>query len=184
MKKTTILLFFFVLPYFCSAQWLTGLTTKWSDSFVEWALFAETDDEEEIEGELQLRWLSQNDWTEWTYEIGDETGTIKQTFKNRTGQWDIRGFGETITARTCWNNDFSEWRVTDNTTAFIFKSRWRNNINEWYLNGETHGNFAIRTASDNDPRDWQIYDDLDEEISLPMKMAMVFIAIYHSSPKQ
>ncbi len=186
MNKLSILFYILVLPYCCSAQWLTGVTTKWNDSFVEWTLFAEAadDEEEEMEGDLQLRWPSRNDWTEWTYDIGDENGSIKQTFKNRPGQWDIRGFGKTITARTRWNNDFSEWRITDNSTTLIFKSRWRNNINEWSLNDETHGSFALRTEWDDDPREWRVYDDLDEEISMPMKMAMVFIAIYHSSPKQ
>ena len=35
----------------------------------------------------------------------------------------------------------------------------------------------------NDPRDWIIEDSLSNEISIQMKIMMIFIVMYHSTPK-
>jgi len=41
----------------------------------------------------------------------------------------------------------------------------------------------VHTTFVNDPRDWTIIDELDDNIPLAMKMAMTFLAIYHSVEK-
>lgn len=181
MKKLFFLLLLFAMPWFVQAQWLTGVATKWNDSFIEWSVFTENEEEE---GSLEIRWKRQLDWSNWDYQVGDEYGSIRQSFSNDPSQWVIRGSEDVITARTRWVNDFREWRITDNSTTLIFRSRWKNNFNEWLLADEQYGNFAVLTTWSDDPREWEIVDELDEDISLTMKMAMVFIAIYQSSPKQ
>ena len=41
----------------------------------------------------------------------------------------------------------------------------------------------MQTEWENDPRDWNIYDELDERVSLEMKLAMTFITIINSAPR-
>ena len=178
-----LLLFFFLFFSISSAkaQYLSGISTLWSDSFVEWEIFT---DDEEIVGELKMRWQMQEDWSEWDYRLEDAIGSIKQKWKNNSNEWELRGGNQIITARTIYRDDFTEWRITDNTKTLILKTRFGNNGNEWILEGKGYGFMEIFTEWENDPRDWLIVDELSEEIDLPMKMGAIFLAIYQSSPKQ
>ena len=76
-------------------QHLSGVSSRWSDSFVEWEIYAvsadtsasEEDDsdypDEEMVGELKLRWLNlRDDWTDWDFQYGDLRGTIRQKWKD------------------------------------------------------------------------------------------------------
>ncbi len=170
-------------------QWLTGIETTWTDSFVEWRLYSETegdyeeDEELEASGELELRWKNQDNWTEWDFEIGEERGQIAQVSRSRPDQWELRSDGGLVTIRPRWPNDLTEWKVTGKNFSFIFKSKWRNNLDEWILVDDRYGHFSLQTAWERDPRQWNIYDELDEEVPLNVKMAMVFIATFYSSPK-
>ena len=169
-------------------QWLTGIETTWTDSFVEWRLYSESDYEEEEEsleasGELELRWKNQDNWTEWDFEIGEERGQIAQASRSLPNQWEVRSDGGLVTMRPRWPNDLTEWKIKSGNTSFVFKSKWRNNLDEWILVDDRYGHFSLQTAWERDPRQWNIYDELDEEVPLNVKMAMVFIATFYSSPK-
>ena len=63
------------------------------------------------------------------------------------------------------------------------KSRWSNNFNEWQLKNGKYGEFDIFAEWEGDPREWAVEEDLDEEISIHMKIAILFIVTFHSSPK-
>ena len=181
------------------AQTLSGISTRWSDSFVEWDLFVfappdttqtsedidSTEVKEDMFGELKLRWLNmRDDWTEWDYTMGDETGTIKMKWKGDPSHWELRSFGgSVITMRTAWKNDFTQWRVTDNSISLTLKSRWTGQFDEWLVQDKTRGSFYLYTLVQNDPRDWAIEDDLDTSVSNTMKMALIFLSIFHASPK-
>jgi len=180
-KFIGLILFFLAIPLVAPAQWITGMQTYYSDDFREWTIFT---DDEDIEGEMTMRWKNQNDWSEWDYFIGDLTGTIRATFRNDPSQFEIRGNGNTVTARRLFANDFREWRITDNETTIIFKTKWGNNFNEWTTRDNKKGSFNLSTEWDNDPRNWVVEDELDEAVNLQMKVAMLFIAMYHSSPKE
>lgn len=182
------------------AQSLSGISTRWSDSFVEWELFVfasdststeeETDPneppEEELFGEVKLRWLNmRDDWSEWDYTMGEERGTIKMKWKDDPTQWELRNFqGDIITMRASWNNDLSEWRVTNNSITLQWKSRWSNQADEWLVQDNNQGVFYMYTLTEGDPRDWAIEDKLEESVPAAMKIALVFLTIYHSSPRQ
>jgi len=176
---TNIILLF--APLLLHAQYLTGIATAWSDSFVEWQLFS---DEEEVMGNLKMRWPTRNDWTEWDYRLGDEFGTIKLKWKENPNEWEIRGDNQIVTARTVFANDFRQWRITDNSTRLTLQSKYGNRWDEWAIKEVTYGNFQIYTNWEGDPREWIIVDEFEDEISFPMKMAIVFIAVFHSSPKE
>ena len=180
------------------AQSLSTVSSRWSDSFVEWEIYAvmpqdsidvgEDDEEgpqEELLGELKLRWLNmRDDFSEWDYEIGGERGTIKQKWKDDPSQWELRSYsGNIISIRTAWPNDYNEWRVTDNSIALNLKSRWTNQFDEWLVDDPSRGKFYMYTLAERDPRDWAIEDSLDESVSLSMKMALIFLTVFNGSPR-
>lgn len=183
------------------AQTISSVSTRWSDSFVEWEIYATmppdttiTDDpdadsetpEEELYGELKLRWLNvRNDFSEWDYELGDERGTIRQKWKDDLSQWELRSYsGNIISIRTMWANDLTEWRVTDNSVTLNLKSRWKNQLDEWLVDDATRGKFYLYTFVRNDPRDWAIEDNLDASVSQSMKLALIFLTVFVTSPKE
>jgi hypothetical protein len=189
------------------AQTLSSVSTRWSDSFVEWEIYAflpqdtsqtdsleveggeEEDSEvakEEFYGELKLRWLNvRDDFSEWDYQLGDERGTIKQKWKDDIFQWELRNYdGNVVTMRTSWPGDFTEWRVTDNSISLNLKSKWKNQFDEWLVEDSARGNFYLYTYTIGDPRDWAIVDSLNEEVSQSMKMALIFLTVFCASPRQ
>lgn len=179
MKFYFLILFTFIIQW-ASAQYLTGIATEWSDSFAEWNLFT---DDDNLEGELEMRWKMQNDLTDWQYRLGDQTGRIKLKWRDNPNEWEIRGDNEIITARTLWNNKFREWRIKSKDTQFTLRCKYGNTIDEWEIRNSSKGSFEIYTNWEGDPRDWIIEDNLDESVSLATKMAMVFIATFHSIPR-
>lgn len=199
MNKLALLLLCIGIGAPAVAQRLSGISSRWSDSFVEWDLYAFAPDsvqvsengedgdapEEVAVGALQLRWLNvRDDWTEWEYAIGEERGTIRMKWKDDPSQWELRTYsGDVISMRTAWRGDFSEWRVTDNTISLTLKSRWTSQLDEWLVQEKANGNFYMYTLVEGDPRDWAIEDGLDEAVSQPMKMALIFLAVFHASPR-
>lgn len=182
ISRIFILLFFFWLGYSnLSAQYLSGIATRWSDDFSEWIIYPENEEEEE--GYLRMRWQNQRDWTIWDYSLGDWSGAIKLKWKNNPNEWEFRGNNEIVTARTLWNNNLLEWRITTRSGQYTLKSRYGNLLDEWQLRNSKNGTFRMYTNWEGDPRDWIIIDELDEAISLTTKIAMMFIVVYHSSPK-
>lgn len=172
-----------------TTQTISTISSRWSNSFVEWDIFAAAENgdaaEEEAYGELKLRWLNlKDDFSEWTYELGGQRGTIRQKWKTDPTQWELRTYeGDIITMKAPWANDPTEWRVTDNTLSLTLKSRWTNQLDEWLVDDPRRGKFYLYTLQSGDPRDWAVEDNLNEEISEPMKMAMIFLVIFQSSPK-
>lgn len=181
MKYLLAIIFLLTINYSIYAQVeLYGIGTEWDDSYKEWVVYTV---DEEIEGELELRWGANDDWTEWDYRIEDESGSIKQKWTNDKTQWELRGGNEIITIKTKWSNDITEWRISTGSKTFTLKSKYRNDLQEWELSTNTYGKFQMYTSYENDPRDWEIVDELDEDISIHTKMALVFIVMYNSTPK-
>lgn len=177
--KSCLVVLFLLLGNFAFGQAITGIGTTWSDSFREWIVYTENEEEEGI---LRLRW--QDDWTDWEYRIGDQSGRIKIKWKGDPNEWELRGDNEIVSARTLWSNDFRNWRVDGSNGQLTLKTRYGNLVDEWQLRNSKNGNFEIFTSWEGDPREWTIVDELDESVSLPTKMTLIFLAIYHSSPKQ
>ncbi|MCC7505061.1 MAG: hypothetical protein IT259_07165 [Saprospiraceae bacterium] len=179
-------------------QHLSGVSSRWSDSFVEWEVYAmradtsEAEDEEaseypdeEMVGEIKQRWLNvRDDWTDWDFQVGDLKGTIRQKWRDDRNQWELRTYdGNVITMRTAWPNDFKEWRVSDNSISLNLRSRWTNQLDEWLVDDRTRGRFYLYTLRERDPRDWAIEDTLDESVSPAMKIALIFLTVFHGSPR-
>lgn len=184
-----------VLPIHAQQPSFSGVSTRWNDSFVEWETYcfdpdtsaaADEAPEEYTCGNLQLRWLNlKEDWTDWDFQLGDLRGSIRRKWKDDPTHWELRAFdGSVITMRAAWANDLNEWRVTDNNISLSLRSRWGNQLDEWIVDDRARGQFHLYTTHRNDPRDWTIEDGLSENIPQTMKLALIFLAIYHASPKQ
>ena len=161
-------------------QDIVGVATKWSDSFREWLVFT---DSENRSGDLYLRWGNREDWTQWDMRLGDTTADMRLKWRDNPNEWEIRCLGTSVIARTLWNGDFREWRLDDGEHRIVWKSRYGNQTDEWVVRDDDNGVFTIYTYWERDPREWIVEDDLDEEVSYALRIAMIFIAIFHSSPK-
>lgn len=181
MKYLFSAILLLVLQGTLGAQYLTAISTRYDDSFVEWLFFTENEDEE---GELKMRWQLQNDWTQWEYTLGDRFGTIKTKWRDNPEEWELRGNNTIVTARTIWNGDFREWRIKSSDRSFTLHSKWGNQLDEWELRNSKHGSFTMYTDYERDPRDWVVIDELDAEVSFEEKMMLMFIVVFHSSPKE
>ena len=84
--------------------------------------------------------------------------------------------------RTALNGNFREWRIVSNKN-FTWKSRYGNTFDEWEIGDDKLGYFQMLTAWEGNPGDWIIEDTLDEHVHLPIKMALVFLSVFFSSPK-
>lgn len=161
-------------------QSISSIHARWDDSFREWILYDADADEE---GTLELRWKLNNDWSKWDYSLGDEGGSIDMKWRDNPEEWEIRGHDDMIYARTVWPRDLSSWRLKNDEITIIFESRYSTRADEWRLKTRHYGEFIIHTEYNGDPRDWVVVDSLSDEISFSMKMAMVFLAIHHGTPR-
>jgi hypothetical protein len=185
MKRTFLLSIFCFFVLQAKSQYLTGISSYYDDSFVEWRFYSEDEDGNEDEGTLKLTWqIRDDDWTEWDYRIGEVFGTIKLKWKDNPGEWELRGNNSIVSARTVWPGQFEEWRITDNTNTLTLKSKWSNQFDEWLLRSSNDGDFLMYSAYERDPRDWVIEDRLEENISFEMKMMLMFVVMFNSTPRQ
>ena len=105
-------------------------------------------------------------------------------WKDSPEEWELRGNNSIISARTVWPGQFTEWRITDNKTTLTLKSKWTNQADEWLLRSSNNGDFFMYMSYERDPRDWVIEDGLDENVSFEMKVFMMFVVMFNSTPKQ
>jgi hypothetical protein len=162
-----------------SAQQMIGIGTRYNDSFREWQIVTEDDD---LEGELRMRWTFRNDWTQWDFRLGDSVASIEQKWKDDPNLWEIRCNGITVNARTAWPGEFTRWKLNDGHHQFNWYTKYVNQRNEWLIESNDY-NYQVYTYWEGDPREWVIVDELDEDVSMAMKVAMTFLALHFSSPR-
>jgi hypothetical protein len=178
MKYSLTFLFFLSLSTLFG-QRLTGISTQWNDSFVEWTIYTEYEGEE---GELRLRWTARETWREWDYRIGERSGQIRAKWPDRYDEWEVRGDNLIVSARALWRNDPREWRISGpDGRTYKWQSRYGNTFEEWVIGSEDYGFMEMYTTYLGDSRDWVIIDEID--VSLPEKLMLVFLTIFHSTPK-
>lgn len=163
-------------PGLTSAQILTGLGADWDDSLKEWTIYTEDDYEE---GELQTRWMVEEDWSDWSIRMGDLDGRIKMKWRDDPSDWELRSGGAIVTARTVFKGDFSEWRISGSGHTITIRTRFRNDASQWNASSDM-GSFAMETVYRGDPRDWYIDDEM-EGVALEVKVMLVFVVLYSST---
>lgn len=164
-----------------TSQKLTGISTRYSDSFREWILFTEN---EGREGELTLRWPEPELWGAWEYRLQEQFGRLRHKWPGRLDAWEAQGEGVTVNARTLWRDDPREWRVDGPFLRTNWKSVYGNVSDEWQTGERSPGYFAMYTSYEGDPRDWIIVDEFAPEVTFTEKMMLVLLTLYHSTPKQ
>ncbi len=186
MKKKYLFLFLFIgllgrNSGVFAQQIFIGMGVVLDNSFREWQIAL---DDEEFEAKITQRWQMQNDWTEWDVAWGKKYGVIRQKWKNDPSQWELRLNDDIITMRTHWGKDINEWIINDGKQELILATQYNGQPQVWEVKKSKNGKFKIAMYYDNDPRDWEINDNLSEDISDAMKIATTFIAVFHSSPKK
>ena len=180
--KWTIVVFIFT--FLCLertvAQKMIGISTTYSDSFREWVIPTE---DEDITGELRMRWSFQNDWTEWDLTVGDVNASIVQKWKEDPNLWEIKCDGIIVTAKTTWRGEFNRWKLSDGKQQLNWSSAYNNVLDEWTTDNSDDYFFQVYTYRDGDPRDWVIDDQLPEDVSTALKIAMIFLTIHFSAPR-
>jgi hypothetical protein len=162
------------------AQALAGIAVKWRDNYKEWTIVA-TD---ETKGELQVRFHSNDDWSEWNYRLGEQVGQIRLKWRGNPNEWETRGENIIVSARTSFSNDFRQWRVSSGDVILRLRVVYNNSWEVWEMESDRHGRMDIYTAWERDFGEWEINDELSREVALPLRMTAIFLAIFHSFPKE
>ncbi len=167
-------------PWIGEAQSIIGIGTRYDNSFREWIV---TTDDEDIRGEIRMRWSFRDDWTVWDVRIGDLSATIEQKWKDDPNLWEIRCDGVTVNARTAWPGEFHRWKLHDGRHMYNWLSLNPNTRDEWVTERPRQEFFQAYMYWEGDPREWVIVDQLPEEVSMAMRLSMIFLAIHFSSPR-
>jgi len=127
---TALLLLCLVLPQDGIAQKMTGIFTKFNNTFREWTIVTE---DEDLRGELRLKWIHSDDWTAWDFTLGDTFATIEQKWSEDPNLWIIRCNGVTVNAKTAWSGEFLRWKLNDGKHQFNWQSKYANQRDEWSI---------------------------------------------------
>lgn len=184
MRKYCLLLFLFLSGWLeaqtSPAPDISAFGITYADDFTDWSLYGNT---EQPEGNLKIKWIYQNDWSEWLFRYGEITGQIKLRNKKDPNVWELRSAGKVLTIKTVFAGDFNQWRITDDSYTITYKTKYTNVYDGWEMDSRDGGNFEIYSQWEMDPRDWIVDDKATEKITFPYKMAMIFLSSYYSSPK-
>jgi hypothetical protein len=162
------------------AQQITGVETYYTNSFREWNILTS---DEELRGSLRMRWIHQNDWTAWDVTLGDTFATIEQKWADQPDMWIIRCNGVSVTARTAWSGDFTRWKLNDGKSQLNYETVYDNQRDEWTTeSGRKSAYFIMHTYWEGDPRQWVIDDQLPDEMSMAMRLALIFLTLHFSAP--
>lgn len=168
------------MPFLASSQAIIGLGTVYDDSFREWRIATVDDD---VVGEMRTRWTFRDDWSEWDFRVGDLVATIEQKWRDDPNLWEIRCDGIVVNAKTVWPNQFNRWKLSDGNTQLNWGTRFFNERDVWTTSDRGKGAFKVSMYWEGDPREWTVTDDLPAGVSDAMRIAMIFLAVYYSTPR-
>jgi hypothetical protein len=168
------LFLFLLLSFECLGQaTLLAIGSEWDDQLSEW--FVMYDDEEE--GVLERTWRLGNDWSEWSYEVGDYSGSIQQKWSNRPWYWELRSDdGLFITMDVKWRGDITEWEIKYGGQRLKYYMPDRSDYGYWVLDHEELGYWEFLTSNYGDIRDWESVDEL-QEVDFELKITLAFISL-------
>ena len=155
-----------------SLDYFEGIHSVYDDDLSEWEIYTH-----QLDGQMQITWALKRDFTHWSFDIGEVSGTIRQLWNNNDTHYELNTLdGNTVTMRTKWPRDHSEWVIKSERTEFIWKSTQYNDGNEWGAKSDKLGEMYMFTEYEDDPRDWLIDDYFPEEL-LEEKLAAYFITL-------
>ncbi len=180
MKVAILYIALLFVPLMAASQ-IVGLETAWEGERDQWNIYAIDSEGEDIEGNLRMRWVINDDWSEWDYRIGEDFGSIKVKWKGNFNQWEIRGGGEIIDVQTIYRDDATQWRFRSSKQILRLELNRRDVPFDWRIDDDQHGFYEVYTAWEGNPNAWTVVDELSEDISIHMKMAIIFFSIFSST---
>ena len=125
--------------------------------------------------------MNSNDWTEWMYQIGDESGFIVQIqrWSQLMGIKRWKSGLQRPYSVAQWSPHLAYQRegvritLKSNSRYFGRMSATDSNV----------GDFLMYTFYENDPRDWETRENLDED-KLHLKVFLMFLVVINSAPRQ
>lgn len=178
--KSLILYILLLLPCVAFGQ-IAGMQTSWTNEFNEWSIYATDDAGEDIVGELRMRWAINDDWSEWDYRIGEDFGQIKVKFKGNFNQWELRGGNELIDIQTIYKDDATQWRIRTSSEVIRLELNRRDALFDWRVDNDKLGFYEVYTEWERDPNAWTIVDEFAPEVSIHVKMAILFFSVFSST---
>ncbi len=175
-----IIFLLYSMPVCMNAQAIIGIGTRYDDSFREWVI---TTVDEEVKGEMRMRWAFRDNWSEWDVRIGDLSATIEQKWKDDPNLWEITCDGVVVNAKTTWPGEFNRWKLSDGNHQFNWGTKYFNQRDEWLTDSRGKEKLLVYKYWEGDPREWVVVDDLAPDVSPAMKIAMIFLALHFSSPR-
>ncbi len=152
------------------AQKVVGISTQYDDRFDKWVIVT---DSAGLEGTIEATWASLHDYTEWQYNIGDQSGIIRMRQKENPNVWEIMGGGEIIEARTLYPGEFNHWQMQGGRIS-VDVEIYRRRPEQW-LAKYRQQDIYFYTYRERDLRDWIVENNAS--FSVPLQLALIFIPI-------
>ena len=181
MKKTALLFLAMHVSLFLQAQVIVGVSARYDNSFREWDIY---DDSQSVIGEFVQRWKQTGDFTEWDVRYADAVGSVRQKWKNDNSRWELRINDQTITMKMQYPNDPFHWIITDDDISLDYATKYAYKTEDWLVTSKGYGSFAMSEYYEQDPRDWEVFDELDDEVSQAIRLALAFTTIIVSAPQK
>lgn len=173
-----LFLLFFVNLSFAQAL-LYEAGTETDASLAQWYLVSDLEED----GVLETKWKLKKNYKEWTYSMGEKSGDIKLKWDAEPIRWELRSDdGVVVQMVQSWRDDITEWKVECEGIELKYEMPQKNDKCFWTAEDPEFGYFECITVYERDFRDWEIFDELSEEITFEMKLSMFFISIYSHLP--
>lgn len=153
------------------SQKIVGYSTVYDDRLDKWLLI--TDDPKK-EGTIEATWALMDDWSEWQYTLGDQSGWIRLRDKKNPNIWELVGEGQILEIRTVFPFEFDHWQIRYRNTTYDIKTRYKRDPEQWLLRSKKE-EFYFYTYVEGDIRDWIIENKTD--FPVPLQIAMTFVPI-------
>jgi len=157
---------------------ILAVVAKSDYSAEEWIIYT---DDENITGSLMLTYPGTGDLSQWSYRIGEFSGSFRAPDKRNMNLWETRGDNYTYTCRPIWSNNPYQWKITDNNQSLELKAKGNYAPEHWISKIDNKIVFEMLTHTEGDPRGWDVYDDLNEEWPLPARMSLICLVLIHSA---
>ena len=152
------------------AQKIIGISTQYDDRFDKWVIVTDNSD---LEGTIEATWAALGDFTEWQYNIGDQSGIIRIRQKTNSDVWELLGGGEIVEARTIFPGERDRWQM-QNGKHRVDAKMYQRNPEQWLIQYKGEEIFFY-TYREYDLRDWIVENNAS--FSIPMQLALTFIPI-------
>ncbi len=170
LSALVLLIFCFGFTPNLSAQKIIGISTKYDTRIDQWVIVTDSTD---FKGTIEATWASLDDYTEWQYTLGDQSGIIRMRHKDNPNVWEVLGSGEIIQARTVFPGEFDHWQMQGGRFSMDVET-YRRDPEQWLAEYKKEEIFFY-TYEERDLRDWVVENKAS--FSVPMQLGLIFIPI-------